>query len=99
MIQFQLERVWPNPSPREVDLRFGIPEPGTLDVTIHDVAGRLVQRIVAGSRVEPGVHLVQWNGLLQENRAAACGVYFLLARFQGESGKRGTARGRCVLLQ
>jgi hypothetical protein len=43
-------RAAPHPFRSEVALRFALPRAGDLDVTFHDVAGRLVRRLAHGPR-------------------------------------------------
>ncbi len=78
----------PNPfNPRTV-LRYHVPRDGGVRLTVHDLAGRVVRTLVAGSRAA-GTHRVAWDGRDRRGRPVAAGVY--LARLQAGAGAR-TAR-------
>ncbi len=71
----------PNPFNPMTEIRYEIPAEGS-DVTleIFDVAGRRVRMLVDGFR-SPGEHAVTWNGISDNGRHAAAGIYFY--RLQG----------------
>jgi hypothetical protein len=65
----------PNPSGRETEIAFSLPEPASVTLTVHDALGReiavLVQRGYAA-----GTHRVSWNSTDRQGRQVAPGVYF-----------------------
>ena len=73
---FRLYPNHPNPFSTVTAIRYDLPEPAQVDLTIYDVSGRVVRRL-ASSRLEmPGHHMVQWDGRNAKGRSVAPGVYF-----------------------
>ena len=72
-------RVTPNPFRSQVALRFSMPRDGEVDVTVHDLAGRLVRRIERGN-CAAGEQRVVWDGRDQDGRAMGAGIYLVRAR-------------------
>jgi len=76
--EFSLQPAFPNPFNAAVSLRYTLAQSGEVNLSIFDVTGRLVTKLVE-ARQEPGVHGVQWQDV-----HAATGIYF--ARLvQGEN--------------
>jgi hypothetical protein len=65
----------PNPFNPTTLIRYDLPEPSSIDISVHDVSGRLVRTLVQ-ERVPAGRHQVVWRGRDQEGRPVASGVYF-----------------------
>lgn len=65
----------PNPSARSSTIRFTVPVPCGVSVSVYDVAGRLV-RVLVDEPVRAGEHEVGWDGLDSGGREVASGVYF-----------------------
>ena len=65
----------PNPASGQVTFDFTLPTAGRVNLTIHDVSGRTVRRLV-GRDYAPGVHRVVWDGFDQNGGRVAAGVYF-----------------------
>lgn len=74
-----LSRARPNPFDRTTTIAFRLPEDGALELTVHDVAGRAVRRLVTGVR-SAGPHEIQWDGRDDAGRALPSGVYFYRIR-------------------
>jgi hypothetical protein len=66
---------FPNPFGPSTSIRFSIPEPGHVRISVYDVAGRLVARPLDGPR-DRGEHEVPWDGLNRRGEPVAAGVYF-----------------------
>jgi len=66
--------ITPNPGAR-FDVRFAIPSAGATRVTVYDVFGRKVQRLVDGT-LEPGTHRAVWDGRDGRGERAKPGLYF-----------------------
>jgi len=69
--------VWssPNPFAPGTSLHFILPESAGVSLTIHDVAGRVVRRLV-DARLVAGPHAAAWDGTDESGREVASGVYF-----------------------
>jgi photosystem II stability/assembly factor-like uncharacterized protein len=78
----------PNPFNPATTLRFVVPERTRVQLTVHDVAGRVVGTLVDDTR-DPGVHVLMWNA-----EGMASGVYFARLR----AGKTEMSR-KLVLLK
>jgi hypothetical protein len=72
---------WPNPFTNSTNFAYGVPSSGRVTLTIHDVRGRLVRRLVSGT-VAGGRHAARWDGDDETGRAGSSGVYFV--RLRGE---------------
>ena len=62
--------VWPNPFNPRTTIAFTIDASGPVDLAIYDVAGRLVQQLLAQD-LRAGPHEVEWDG-----RGVRSGVFF-----------------------
>jgi hypothetical protein len=78
----------PNPTTRGMiaTLAVGRTQAGSYEVTVFDVAGRRVARVVDGP-LDPGLYETRWEGRDEGGRRVASGIYFL----------RGTGPGLKVL--
>jgi hypothetical protein len=65
----------PNPFAGETELRFTLAQPTHVTLSIYDVAGRLVRRLVNEKRAA-GQHAVIWTGRDNDDRPLPAGVYF-----------------------
>lgn len=65
---------YPNPFNPRTTLRFALAAPARADLAVHDLAGRLVRRLVAAN-LPAGEHEVAWDGRDEAGRAVASGQY------------------------
>ena len=65
----------PNPFNPVTEIRFGLPAPAAVSLTVFDVAGRRVRRLLAGEYLPAGVHRVVWQGRTDDGRPVASGIY------------------------
>lgn len=75
----------PNPSNREVSIRFALATESSVDLRVIDVAGREVARLHSG-RMSPGTHQVDWPANV------APGVYRIQLRANGQTTNRPLVR-------
>lgn len=73
---FALRVPRPNPFRDLATIAFDVPAAGRASVSIHDVTGRLVRRIVDGE-VAAGSHRAEWTGTDTSGRSVSPGVYFV----------------------
>jgi hypothetical protein len=66
----------PNPSSGAMRVRLGLPHEGPAELSVFDLAGRLVAR-VSTVRRPAGWHDVMWDGRDRNGRSVASGAYFL----------------------
>jgi hypothetical protein len=84
MPAFRLYPNFPNPFRTTTTLKFGLPQPGTVRLTVYDVMGRRVASLVDGFRGS-GMHTVRWDGVDVRGKAVASGIYW--ARLDSGSRK------------
>jgi uncharacterized repeat protein (TIGR01451 family) len=65
----------PNPFNETTNIRFGIPQSGSVRVEVFDVSGKLVTSLLDTSK-PAGTHEVVWNGRNAQGVPANSGVYF-----------------------
>ena len=77
--KFVLFQNYPNPFNSQTIVRFQIPEPGNVTISIIDILGR---KILLSQRenVTSGNHEFIWNGMSQNGMPVNSGTYFI--RFQ-----------------
>ena len=78
----------PNPFAKGTAVNYELAQYGPVELTVHDVSGRLVRRLESGPR-QRGFHAARWNGTDASGRVVPAGVYFV--RFSA-GGKVSTGR-------
>ena len=74
--------------PAGTTIAFALPRAGKVELSIYDVAGRRIARVLEGD-LPAGGHRVAWNGRDDAGRPVAGGVYFYEVVQGGErSSKR-----------
>jgi len=84
----------PNPARGAVEIRFSLPRPGTVKLSVYDVAGRLV-RTFGRQWLGIGRHVTRWDCADQAGRKVPSGVYFY--RLGAESGE--ILKGRMTVIR
>jgi len=72
--EYALEHNFPNPFNPETTLRYAIPDPGQVTLSIFNVLGQEVVRLVDKEQM-PGFYAIRWNGKNELGRSVASGVY------------------------
>lgn len=67
---FYLSQNFPNPFRSTTTIRFGLPEEQLVQISVYNIAGRLVERLV-NKRLPAGIHSVTWDA-----RRYSSGLYF-----------------------
>jgi hypothetical protein len=90
-----LHSVAPNPFSQATAIRFELDERGEVNLSIHDVEGRLVRELVGEVR-PPGCHSVTWDGRDLTGAEVSAGIYFVRLESGGKvaTGKVVTAQRR-----
>jgi hypothetical protein len=78
---------WPNPFSVSTRFAFSIGGAGAVEVRVIDVTGRVVRDLYRG-RDTTGPGFLEWNGLDDNGRVAAPGVYFIRLEHRGEALSR-----------
>ena len=70
-----ISHFYPNPFNPTINIGYVLPERVELTLTVYDIAGREVARLVKGEQ-PAGNHDIQWNGLDGSGNSVSTGVYF-----------------------
>lgn len=82
-----LNPAFPNPFSGNTRLGYTISSPGHVRLTIYDVKGRRIRRLIAEHR-EPGSHVIVWDGQNAHGKRVAPSVYFSVLEFGDEKRAR-----------
>ncbi len=74
--EFELEQNYPNPFNPSTTIRFELPYPAMVTLTVYDISGREVSRLIANSAKEAGYYSTNWDGRNEAGAFAASGLYF-----------------------
>jgi hypothetical protein len=74
----------PNPMRGEALLRFSTARAGRVQLTVHDLLGRVVVRLL-NEFVPAGEHAVAWSARDADGRRVPTGLYFVRAALEGEA--------------
>jgi hypothetical protein len=67
----------PNPFARGgTSVNYELARYGPVELTVHDVSGRLVRQLEGGPR-QRGIHATRWDGTDRYGRVVPAGVYFV----------------------
>ena len=76
----KLEPNFPNPFNPWTSIGFRLAEPESVTLTVYDLSGRTVRRLLAGEKFKRGPHAVRWDGKDDQSRSLPSGVYFYQLR-------------------
>jgi len=82
-----IKGAYPNPFNPAVTVEFDLDRRRDVEVSIYDVQGKLVRRLVSENR-DRGTHRVRWEGNDDRGNRVASGVYLLLVRSEGWADNR-----------
>ena len=74
----------PNPAKINTTIHYVLPGETSVDLAIFDIQGRLVRELVQGEQ-NAGTHAVQWDGLDDQHKHVAAGIYFYKLTTEYES--------------
>jgi len=78
--QFQVTKNFPNPFNAATTIRFSLPQPARVSLTIYDLKGEVVRTLLDGKELAAGFYTAVWDGRNAQGEVAATGIY--LYRFQ-----------------
>ena len=76
---FTLEQNYPNPFNNDTVIRFALPQPAAVELTVYNLAGQQVAQLWRGQR-PAGNYALNWDGRNDRGRALATGVYIYRLR-------------------
>jgi len=82
-VELSLSAARPNPFTRSASLRYAIPRPGRIRVTIHDLQGRAIAALIDGW-VAGGSGAIEWNGCDAASHDVGAGVFFARVEWNGQ---------------
>ena len=74
MAKVSLSSGMPTPFSKNVKFTYSVPVRMRVKLTFYDITGRLVKRFVDGE-IEPGAKTIIWDGIAEDNKVCASGVY------------------------
>jgi flagellar hook assembly protein FlgD len=84
---------YPNPFNPSTKIRYYLPERSAVTLSIFDISGRLVSKLVNGEPEPEGFHEAVWDGNNDSGTPVASGIYL----YRIEAGKRTESRRMIVL--
>jgi len=85
--RFELYQNRPNPFRTATAIRYALPHRALAELTIYDVAGRVVTKLVQ-SEQKPGFYTVKWRGNDARGRSVAAGTYFYVLKADGKIAQK-----------
>lgn len=89
---FTLAQNFPNPFRQRTTISFILPESSVVDLTIHDIQGRLVGTMLSGATLEAGIHEFDW-----ESRWMSNGIYFYQMRANAVNSNESFSEARKMI--
>ena len=90
--RFALAQNYPNPFNSETVIRYALPKEASVDLTVYNMAGQEVAKLVYGRR-RAGVYKVYWDGRDNADRELASGTYI----YQLKAGEQTVVRKLLLL--
>ncbi|MFC1508898.1 metallophosphoesterase [Candidatus Omnitrophota bacterium] len=73
---YSLELPYPNPFNSTVLLRYALPEPADISMSVYDLTGQTIRRLI-NKEHEAGYYSVEWNGRDETGSPVSSGVYLI----------------------
>lgn len=80
----RLRDCYPNPFNPQTIIGFELSRPSSVRLSVHDVTGRLVQRLVDNMTYPAGLHELNWFGRDRRGLSVASGVYYYRLEVGGQ---------------
>ncbi|MDO9548301.1 MAG: T9SS type A sorting domain-containing protein, partial [Candidatus Marinimicrobia bacterium] len=74
---YRLFRNYPNPFNSQTTIRFEIPEPATVRITVYNLLGQVVVTLIDNDFMAGGHYSCRWNGLNQNGEPVKSGLYIV----------------------
>jgi len=78
--KFKLLQNHPNPFNPKTVIRYDLPKPGIVDLTIYDIKGQLVKKI--SNNCQAGINKTIWDGKNSKGYLVASGIYLYQVIFE-----------------
>jgi predicted amidohydrolase YtcJ len=84
---YVLRQNFPNPFNPGTVIQYELPEPANVTLTIYDIMGREVQKLLDNEYTPPGSFSVTWNNGSGSDRIISSGIYFYRMQFLNSGGR------------
>jgi pectinesterase len=74
--RFALSQSYPNPFNPSTKFVVSVPRKSEVELMVYDILGKKVRTLMYGDQ-SPGNHIIEWNGLSDNNTEVTTGVYFV----------------------
>lgn len=74
-MEFQLDQNYPNPFNPSTTIDYSTPARANMAFEIFNILGQMIYRKEIMNQ-PPGQHIIEWNGMDQNNREVSSGIYF-----------------------
>jgi photosystem II stability/assembly factor-like uncharacterized protein len=74
--EFSLGAGYPNPMTSEAKIAYALPKPSSVDLTVYNISGQVVRRLLSEPSKSPGRYSVRWDGRNGLGQRVPAGVYF-----------------------
>lgn len=79
--QYKLSQNFPNPFNPTTNIEYTLPIASTISLTVYNMLGQEVVRLVNNENKPAGSYSVQWNGMDRQGMKVASGTYFYTLKF------------------
>ncbi len=75
IMQLSLQN-YPNPFNPQTNIKFNLTQSGKISLSIYNIKGQLVKKLINNESFQKGIHSVIWDGNDELNEPVSSGVYF-----------------------
>jgi len=86
--EYELLGNFPNPFNPVTEIRYALPRPATVSLTVYDLSGRVVRRLLVSESQAEGRYAVLWDGRNDRGVSVSSGVYFYRLAADGDALSR-----------
>jgi hypothetical protein len=85
--EFSLSQNFPNPFNPATRIRYALPRRGAVTLTVYNILGQKVRRLIDGQFHEPGVYTVAWDGRNAGGQPTGSGLYLYRIEVRDGNGE------------
>ena len=74
--EFSLASGYPNPMTSEARIAYALPKASAVDLSVYNISGQVVKRLVSEASKAPGRYSTRWDGKNDQGYRVPGGVYF-----------------------
>jgi predicted amidohydrolase YtcJ len=84
---YGLNQNFPNPFNPETVIQYELPEPANVTLSIYDIMGREVKKLLDNEYTPPGKFSITWNNGSGSDRIISSGIYYYRMQFLNSGGR------------